>query len=623
MNAEMLWSNLRMYSLQITLLIGVAAAVPVVLRLRMPRAKLLFWHAVLAACLALPLMRPPQRAVVTGSVEVSTTVVDVRPAVRNTGRQISTTQAILLALGVGAMLRLGWLGIGLWRLRRYRLKSRPAQVDSRVDIRLSGFVSSPVTFGVRNPVVLLPESFPELDAAIQRAILCHELLHVERRDWLFTVGEEVIRAVFWFHPAIWWLLGEIGLAREQEVDRLVVERTRARESYVDALLAIAGVTPQLDLAPAPLFLRKRHLKQRVVSILKEAAMSKKRWISALAAGLGVVAAACWVVTATLPLTAAPQVVNDGAGVTVDTGGAALMHRAPVNYPAAARSKGVQGTVVVQARTDSSGNVVDAQVMTGPDELRRAALESVLQWHFAGESAGSTRQVSITFRAPAGSTPVDAQAGSEAMSAPPRKGAMPRFRDPAWQGTVSGIVFIGLSDQARNDLASRLPLHEGETANADSLQKLQAVVHDFDEHLAIGFGMKDNTQIRITISNPGSMMRYDSMTATPNGPVASTLTPPVGGIKVAGDVQQANLVEKVTPVYPQLAKQARISGIVHLEAIIGKDGSVLELKALPGSHPLLIPAAIEAVKQWKYKPTLLNGEPVEVVTTIEINFTLTE
>ena len=95
------------------------------------------------------------------------------------------------------------------------------------------------------------------------------------------------------------------------------------------------------------------------------------------------------------------------------------------------------------------------------------------------------------------------------------------------------------------------------------------------------------------------------------------------IKIGGQVQQANLIKQVKPVYPPLAKQARISGVVHLSAIISKDGTIQELKALPGAHPLLVPAAIEAVKQWVYKPTMLNGEPVEVVTTIDVNFTLNQ
>jgi protein TonB len=78
------------------------------------------------------------------------------------------------------------------------------------------------------------------------------------------------------------------------------------------------------------------------------------------------------------------------------------------------------------------------------------------------------------------------------------------------------------------------------------------------------------------------------------------------------------IVKVQPVYPPLAKQARIQGVVILEAIIGKDGAVSEVKVISG-HPLLQQAAIDAVSQWKYKPTLLNGEPVEVVTTVTVNF----
>ena len=86
------------------------------------------------------------------------------------------------------------------------------------------------------------------------------------------------------------------------------------------------------------------------------------------------------------------------------------------------------------------------------------------------------------------------------------------------------------------------------------------------------------------------------------------------------MQQANLIRKVQPVYPPLAKQANVQGAVHFTAIIGKDGTIQNLQLVSG-HPLLVSAAQEAVKQWQYKPTLLNGEPVEVVTVIDVNFTL--
>jgi protein TonB len=94
------------------------------------------------------------------------------------------------------------------------------------------------------------------------------------------------------------------------------------------------------------------------------------------------------------------------------------------------------------------------------------------------------------------------------------------------------------------------------------------------------------------------------------------------IKVGGNVQQANLLRKVTPTYPPLAKQARIQGVVKFTAIIGADGRITNLQLVSG-HPLLVTAATEAVKQWMYRPTLLNGEPVEVITQIDVNFTLSQ
>ena len=94
------------------------------------------------------------------------------------------------------------------------------------------------------------------------------------------------------------------------------------------------------------------------------------------------------------------------------------------------------------------------------------------------------------------------------------------------------------------------------------------------------------------------------------------------IRVGGQVQQANLIRQPKPIYPPLAKQARIQGVVRFNAIIGKDGTIQNLQLMSG-HPLLVPAAEEAVKQWLYRPTLLNGEPVEVATVIDVNFTLSQ
>jgi len=103
--------------------------------------------------------------------------------------------------------------------------------------------------------------------------------------------------------------------------------------------------------------------------------------------------------------------------------------------------------------------------------------------------------------------------------------------------------------------------------------------------------------------------------------AGAATPP-GRIRVGGNVQAASLVNMVKPAYPPRARLARISGVVCLAATIGRDGAISNLSVVFG-HALLIDAALQAVRQWRYRPTILNGEPVEVETTIDVNFKLEE
>lgn len=106
-------------------------------------------------------------------------------------------------------------------------------------------------------------------------------------------------------------------------------------------------------------------------------------------------------------------------------------------------------------------------------------------------------------------------------------------------------------------------------------------------------------------------------------VVPAATPSVAGglrLQIGGDVSAAKLLNKVPPVYPALARQQRIQGLVQLKVIIGADGAVQQLEIVSG-HPTLLQAAIDAVRQWKYQPTLLEGKPVEVETTIDVYFQL--
>ena len=94
------------------------------------------------------------------------------------------------------------------------------------------------------------------------------------------------------------------------------------------------------------------------------------------------------------------------------------------------------------------------------------------------------------------------------------------------------------------------------------------------------------------------------------------------VRRGGDVIAAQALHQPPPVYPPLAMMARIQGTVVLQAIIGTDGTVKDLKVLSG-HPLLVRAALDAVKTWRYQPTLLDSEPVDVLTEVDVNFKLGE
>jgi protein TonB len=115
---------------------------------------------------------------------------------------------------------------------------------------------------------------------------------------------------------------------------------------------------------------------------------------------------------------------------------------------------------------------------------------------------------------------------------------------------------------------------------------------------------------------GGLGGGSSASAPPPPPPKATQT----RIKLGGQVQAAKIVAQPQPLYPALARQARIQGNVVLHAIIDKDGRVGQLEVVSG-HPLLVQAALDAVKQWRYQPTQLNGDPVEVDTTITVTFVL--
>jgi TonB family protein len=306
--------------------------------------------------------------------------------------------------------------------------------------------------------------------------------------------------------------------------------------------------------------------------------------------------ACWFAQA--------QIVADGAGVTVNLNGSQLMHRTGVAWPAEALAKGVEGTVVVQVRLDPNGEVLDDTVLSGPDELRKSVQQSVLNWHFEKSAASTTRVVNIDFAKPANAPAVPMPAQVRVMAAPR-------------SGTIDKIDVTGLSDTATAGLLAQLPVHAGDPITADTVTRAAEVARQFDSHLIVGMnGGPSGTNV-MTIRPQGAAQAVIS--AAPPQP---NLAVRPGAAMVAGNVEASNLINSVTPIYPPLAKMARQQGTVKFQATIGKDGAMEDLMLISGP-PLLVQSAMDAVKKWTYKPLVLNGAPVEVVTTVDVNFSLTE
>jgi TonB family protein len=338
------------------------------------------------------------------------------------------------------MARFAWLLLGAWRLRQLRLQSVRAPLDAGLDelrralapntqFCWTDHLRQPVAFGVRRPVVLLPRQFATLSSEAQRAVVCHELAHIARRDWAWIVAEEQLRALLWFHPAVWWLIEEVHLSREQVVDQFVVARTGSRKAYMEALLAFADAGPAA--APAIAFLRRRHLAARLAQLSKEVPMSRMRLVCAVCLLMVIITGATAAVVSALPLNLPPlathpvtligdvrqpaspssngavSATSDASARRIKVGGTV---RPPTKvldvrpeYPEDAQAAGIQGTVILGIVITEDGSVSDTevQVLRSIPELDQAAIDAVTQWQYeptviSGEPVEVEMNVSINF-----------------------------------------------------------------------------------------------------------------------------------------------------------------------------------------------------------------------------------
>lgn len=342
MNTPLWFSNLVFWTAQVALLVVAAGFLPRLFQILQPRVRLVYWRALLAIALALPFLQPWHHAQSTAAFVLAPDLsgATAGPASDPTIshwhfpdlQQIVRILAVVILVGIAA--RFVILVLGILRLRQFREASSPvplssesfsvleemrARISPRSEFRFSADVDSPVTFGFAAPVILLPERFLSMDSRFQAAIACHELLHVRRGDWAHHLAEEIVRAGFWFHPAIAWLIARVRLAREQVVDLEVVRLTQARKPYLEALMEFTAGRSRIAAIPAPPFLAERQLAERVALMLKEVRMSRTRLIASLTAIACCLVLAIALAAKTFPLKGAPLAAQSAPGSGIAQG----------------------------------------------------------------------------------------------------------------------------------------------------------------------------------------------------------------------------------------------------------------------------------------------------------------
>ena len=654
--------NLAAWSLQVAVLTLAAAALACLIRIDAPAVRYMWWRVVLLACLALPLVQPwqplhlapvdpttAQEAPVAppaGAVLVSSPAAPP-PSAPARLPHWSTIAAAVLALG--AVVRLAWLAAGLARLRRIRQRGVPAVagpdddifqalVDAGADVRFEASLGQPVTFGVRHPAVLLPASLASMSAGVRRAVMAHELWHVRRRDWPWSLAEEAVCALLWFHPAVWYLVSRVQSAREEVVDELAVLTTNQRRSYLEALLTFAEEPAVYPAAP---FIRRRQLFNRMLLISKEGVMSSKRIIASSAAMAGALALAGWYGVHAFPLMADTAMVP--------ARGSAQQPRDP--RPAEARPSTSREA---ELKTTTAANPSDVKSW-----LELAKLQ---------EDRGATDEAEQTLRSALAATgSLDVAMGLAGFFN--RQGNFPEtmrvLEDVAAQHPTDAfghqMVATYYWEKAQKDhrLTPAEKLHYIESgisatdrAIAQNPDYIEALTYK-NILLRMKGNMQTNAAARQQFYDEANTLRNRAMELSkaraasgqqPSaaGPIAeaarrSAGTPPppppppappsppqpvdgVQPVRIGGNIKAPTKIHHVNPEYPQEALDARVSGVVIVEAMVDAQGDVRSAKVLR-SIPLLDQAAIDAVEQWRFEPTFLNGQAVPVIMTVTVNFTV--
>ena len=519
--------------------------------------------------------------------------------------------ALLVSLLAG-LARLTWMTRRCRPLRSSLWRERAAALSTQYRLRRTVVVvESPdrallVTWGLMRPRIIVPATAVSWSAERIDMVLGHELAHIVRCDWAVQVTAEVLRAVHWFNPLMWLACRQLRVESEHACDDAVLRRGVEATDYASHLLAIARhvLAARGGWASAPAVAHASTLERRIAAMLNPSPNRKPVTRTArLAALIVTLALTVPVVAATLterveetspvsgagqdiPLTAAPA--PPPAPVMVEQPAARRMAPRPAAIAPAEAPEVAPAMVPVQEKPASvSGTIRDSQggVMPGVE---------VAVTNNASETSGRTVTDSngaFRFR--------DLAPGQYRFVA-----RLPGFR------TATDTLDLAAGQDLRHDRI--LPIGQLAETIVVTCRSVDAALH-----------RNDSVPLLAIVARSASLRLFPRQ-GDGRG-VQPALAAQVVPVRIGGNIKAPTQVKKVPPRCPAVTPGAGL--IVILEAAIGVDGLVRDamvLRPQPADDKQIgyVQAAMDAVRQWEYTPTLLNNVPTAIIMTVTVTFTVT-
>lgn len=467
----------------------------------------------------------------------------------------------------------GWISV--CRLRRRGVCSPPegwqnelARLGARLRVSRpivlleSCMADAPMVLGHFRPLILMPVGvLAGLPAEQVEAILMHELAHIRRCDYLVNVLQRLVEGLLFYHPAVWWISRVIRTERENCCDDVVVGMRGNAHEYARALAALeqnrwSGCEPAVAATGGSLVKRIRRLLY-------------PKGPSGVWTPL--VACVVFIVTIAAALSAWPAQQNS-SGVQEQTAETSPYMKW-LNEDVVYIISDAERAAFVKLTTDQERDHFIEQFWQRRDPVQPGSADNEFREEHYRRIAYANEHWAVS-------------------------------NAPGWR-TDRGHIYIvyGPPDEidAHPSGDNGMPPHEEwlyrhiERVGNDIVFRFTDPQRNGEYHLFNPLG------------------RQPSSSENQAGQVPER-------VRVGAKVEEQNLITQPAPIYPPLAMQARVQGLVRFTVVIGKDGRVSNIELVHG-HPLLVDAARDAVRQWVYRPTVLNGEPVEVVTQVDVNFLL--